>query len=76
LSASPRSFLLAIGLRECARTISTFHKEIDTMTRDQFAALCARFGIHPAVALENEEIVQALRERNDAQIERILANDF
>jgi hypothetical protein len=46
------------------------------MTRDQFAALCERFLIHPAVALENAEIVQALSERNDAEVERILANDF
>jgi len=46
------------------------------MTSNQFAALCARFGVYPAIALENAEIVQALRERNDAEIERILANDF
>ena len=46
------------------------------MTYDEFAALCSLFGIHPAVALENEDIVQALRERDHAEIERILVNDF
>jgi hypothetical protein len=46
------------------------------MTQNQFAALCAHYGIAPSLALENPAIVQALRARDSVAVERILANEF
>ena len=54
------------------------HKTTDTnMTADQFAALCSIRYIEPALALENENILAALRDGGDVQeIEEILDAEF
>jgi hypothetical protein len=46
------------------------------MTQNQFAALCARYEIAPEIALENDALVESLRRRDDAEVERILAEEF
>lgn len=46
------------------------------MSRNQFAALCAQYAIDPAVALENDELRAALLARNNAEVERILKEEF
>lgn len=46
------------------------------MTKNEFAALCAEHTIDPAVALENENIVEALRNKDDAEVKRILKEEF
>jgi len=46
------------------------------MTANRFNALCCEALVHPAIALENEEIVEALRQRNDARVEALLREEF
>lgn len=46
------------------------------MTRTQFLALCGKYAIDPALALENDSLVEALRSRDAEEVERILAEDF
>lgn len=46
------------------------------MTQFSFQALCAHYGIHPEIALENENIVEALKARDDEAVERILKEEF
>jgi len=46
------------------------------MTKNQFDILCAQYGVAPSIALENPDIVAALRARDSAEVERILANEF
>jgi hypothetical protein len=47
------------------------------MTRNEFNSLCAMYYIHPAIALENESIIEALQNGGDVQeIEEILENEF
>ncbi len=46
------------------------------MTANQFAILCNRYLIDPAVALENESIVRALKDKNDKEVERLLREEF
>jgi len=47
------------------------------MTKNQFASLCAIRYIEPAIALENENIIEALQNGGDVQeIEGILENEF
>lgn len=46
------------------------------MTKPQFIELCEQFAIAPSVALESEELREALAQRNDAEVARILAEEF
>ena len=46
------------------------------MTANQFDALCQKYLIAPSVALEDEEIVKALREKDDAKVEALLQSNF
>jgi hypothetical protein len=46
------------------------------MTQNQFAALCAQYGVAPSIALENPNIVAALRARDSVAVEHVLANEF
>jgi len=67
-----RQTLLTISF---TASIAFFNQE-NPMTQNQFAALCAQYGIAPSLALENPDIVAALRARDSAAVERILADDF
>lgn len=42
------------------------------MSENRFVSLCLEHNILPAVALENNDIVEALRERDDALVEQLL----
>lgn len=46
------------------------------MTQNQFLILCLQYYLPPEAALENENLVQALQERDDAEVERILREEF
>lgn len=46
------------------------------MTKNQFLALCGKYAIDPALALENDSVVEALRSRDAGEVERILAEEF
>lgn len=46
------------------------------MTQNEFAEMCARYLIDPAIALENENLVQAIRDKNRDEVDRILREEF
>ena len=46
------------------------------MTQNQFFALCSEHNIHPSIALENDDLQKALKERDDDQVVEILTNEF
>jgi hypothetical protein len=47
------------------------------MTKNEFALLCGEYLIDPAIALENEKIVAALKEKKPAaEIRRLLETEF
>lgn len=43
---------------------------------NQFASACAEHGVDPAIALENANIVAALRQRDLAEVVRLLKEEF
>ena len=43
---------------------------------NQFASACAEHSVDPAIALENENIVEALRQRDLAEVARLLKEEF
>ena len=46
------------------------------MTRNEFASECTRRTIEPGIALENENICEALKERDDKRVLWVLDNEF
>jgi hypothetical protein len=46
------------------------------MTHAQFIILCEKYLVEPSIALESEEIREALADRNDEEVERILKEEF
>jgi DNA-binding GntR family transcriptional regulator len=46
------------------------------MTANQFNALCESRTIDPSLALENDDIVEALKARDDEAVVTILDNQF
>jgi hypothetical protein len=46
------------------------------MTQSQFLTECNTRLIHPAIALENDELVEALQNRDDDSVIRILDEQF
>lgn len=46
------------------------------MSKNKFIALCSDATIDPAIALENGDLAQALKDRNDAEVKRILEEEF
>jgi hypothetical protein len=46
------------------------------MTKTEFASLCLEFQIDPYIALENENLVEALQNRDDRKAIEILTNEF
>jgi len=47
------------------------------MTQNQFIILCNELFIEPSIALENDNIVQALRDRKPIeQIKKLLETEF
>ena len=46
------------------------------MTGNQFNAECDKRLIHPAIVLENDEVWQALADRDDARVLELLDSEF
>jgi hypothetical protein len=46
------------------------------MSKLNFISLCGNYYIDPAIALENEELCEALRASDDDEVERILREEF
>lgn len=46
------------------------------MTQTDFLTLCLEHNITPDIALENDDLVQALREKDDAEVCRIIEQEF
>lgn len=46
------------------------------MTKTEFQILCGEYLIEPSMALENENICKALRQRDAEQVKQILENEF
>jgi len=46
------------------------------MTQNQFLALCNAHHIDPSVALENPDVVEALKNRDDEAVVEALTNSF
>ena len=46
------------------------------MTQSQFAALCTERTIEPAIALENDDVIQAIKSGNIDLLINILDNQF
>lgn len=46
------------------------------MSKFEFLALCEQYTIEPSLALENPLIVEALRERDDDEVERVLREEY
>ena len=46
------------------------------MTKNQFMALCAAACIDPAIALENDNVVAAIRAGDVDQVKYLLTNEF
>jgi hypothetical protein len=46
------------------------------MTQNQFNEACASRTIDPQIALENDDLCEALRERDDEAVIRILNEQF
>ena len=46
------------------------------MTQSKFYTLCNEHCICPSVALENDDVILALKNQDDAEVERILTDEF
>lgn len=46
------------------------------MTESQFITECVKRTVDPQIAIENEELCEALRDRDDDEIIRILNEEF
>ena len=46
------------------------------MTQNDFLTLCLEHNLTPELALENDDLLQALRQRDDAEVQRIIEQEF
>lgn len=46
------------------------------MSKNKFAVLCEKYNVLPEIALENENIVEALQSRDDELVEKLLKETF
>lgn len=46
------------------------------MRRMSFMMLCSHVGVNPDIALENKEIIQALKKRQDEKVIKLLRTKF
>ena len=46
------------------------------MTQSKFIVLCNEYYIDPSLALENDDLVEALQNRDDVEVQRILLEEF
>ena len=52
------------------------NRERYNMSKSNFIALCNTYYIDPAIALDNEELCEALRASDNGEVERILMEEF
>ena len=46
------------------------------MTQTNFYALCNQHCICPSVALENDALIEALKNKDNSEVKRLLTEDF
>jgi hypothetical protein len=46
------------------------------MTRNEFLIICGDFNLDPGIALENENVVKAIREDDKDNLKEVLTNEF
>jgi hypothetical protein len=46
------------------------------MSESHFYTLCAEYYIEPSIALENDDVILALKNQDDVEVERILTHEF
>jgi hypothetical protein len=46
------------------------------MTRNEFVVLCLKYNIAPEIALENENVVRALKAKDTREVENVLRDEF
>lgn len=46
------------------------------MTKDEFVSLCLANNVAPEIALEDEEICNALQDREDDAVRRLIEENF
>ena len=46
------------------------------MTKNQFVIICNKYGIHPALVLENDELVALLKEKKYHKVEAFIKNSY
>ena len=46
------------------------------MSKNEFLVLCSAYSIDPDMALENDNVVEALRNRDDDAVATILESEF
>ena len=46
------------------------------MTKIEFLAICIDNSIDPEIALDNENLTNALRQRDDKRVEKIIKEEF
>jgi hypothetical protein len=57
-------------------SISNVHEMVVIMTQLEFETLCNEYLISSDIALENENIVNALYDRDDQKVRELLENEF
>jgi len=57
-------------------SISNVYEVVVIMTQLEFETLCNEYLISPDIALENENIVNALYDRDDQKVRELLENEF
>lgn len=67
---------ICLTLARPFKTILTNKRPPALMTKNQFAALCEFYGIHPAVALEDPEVCLAIMDHDLDAVEAALQNNF
>lgn len=46
------------------------------MTMNEFYQACHEHAVYPSIALESEAVQEALRQRDDEEVHRLLAEEF
>jgi hypothetical protein len=46
------------------------------MSKQDFIILCVKYTVEPSIALENPDLCDALRAKDEEEVERILCEEF
>lgn len=64
------------GLERNIKQYSLPHHKENTMTQSQFIYLCNESSIDPAIALENDNVIKAIKAGDLEMLQFILDNEF